>query len=59
MDEDVQEATPDERSVKRRIEFDRLATELSNAEGIEGYYDDVLAVMVRRFGVNWADGLPW
>ena len=59
MDEDDIEATPEERSVKRRVEFDRLATELNNAIGIDGYYEDVLAVMVRRFGVNWAEGLPW
>jgi hypothetical protein len=59
MDEDVLEATPEERSVKRRCEFDRLLIELRNAKGIAGYYEDVLAMMVRRFGVDWAKGLPW
>lgn len=50
MDEEVQEVTAEERSVKRRIEFDRLSIELANAVGIDGYYDDVLAEMRRKLG---------
>ncbi len=54
MDEEQQEqATPQQRAAKRALEFDRLLTELNNAIGIDGYYEDVLAAMVRRFGVEW------
>jgi hypothetical protein len=58
MDEDVLEVTPEARSVKRRVEFDRDVVEIQNAVGIDGFYDVLLANMNRKHGPNWRD-LPW
>jgi hypothetical protein len=59
MDDEVEDVGTEARKLKKEIDFGRYWQELTNAKGIKGYYEDVKATMIRKFGADWASDLPF